>query len=223
MTLTLKGRIIIALLLLLLVGSGGIYLYSRMTGLTLGQIWDRWTAPSAEETVQQAPAGPSDTAIEAQLYKALFSQADLRQQNVTSAVSGGVVTFSGEVETPQLKTALDQIGQQIAGVKQVVNNVTVKSPSPTTPTTVPPATTPPGAATPVDVDEQLSKQVEFTLYQTDAFELKQMVVTTRGSRVRLSGSVRSLAEKLLAERVAKDVKGVTEVVNELEIEVPPKQ
>ncbi|MCS6807110.1 MAG: BON domain-containing protein [Acidobacteriota bacterium] len=221
MRLTLKGRLIIALLLLLLVGGGGIYLYSRLTGLTLSQIWERWTAPSAEEIVQQGSVESSDTSIEAQLYKALFSQADLRRQNVTTVVSGGVVTFSGEVESAELKAALDRLGQQIPGVKQVVNNTTVKSPSATSST--PPATPLPSATTLVDADEQLAKQVEFALYRTDAFELKYMVVTSRGGRIRLSGSVRSIAEKLLAERVAREVKGVTDVVNELTIEVSPQQ
>lgn len=223
MRLTLKARIIIALLLVLVIAGGGLYLYSWATGLTLGQIWDRCKALWAEQASQQSPAQPNDTAIEAQLYKALFSQADLRQQNVITTVSDGVVTFSGEVETAELKAALDRLGQQIPGVKQLINNVTVKSSVPTMPTTVPPVTTRPNAASPVNADEQLAKQVEFALYQTDAFELKYIAVTSRSGRIRLSGNVRNLAEKLLAERVAKDVEGVTEVVNELTIEVPLQQ
>lgn len=223
MKLTLKARILLALLLLLSVAGGGLYLYSWATGLTLGQIWVRWRALWAEQASQQSPAQPSDTAIEAQLYKALFGQADLRRQNVTTTVSGGVVTFSGEVETAELKAALDQLGRQIPGVKQLINNVTVKSSAPTLSATVPSVTPPPNVALPVNADEQLAKQVEFALYQTDAFELKYIAVTSRSGRIRLSGNVRNLAEKLLAERVAKDVEGVTEVVNELTIEVPVQQ
>ncbi|MBI3952068.1 MAG: BON domain-containing protein [Acidobacteria bacterium] len=198
----------LALLFLLLLGGFGIYLYRRYSGLTVSQMWHQLTTPSADQTAEK-PSGPTDAEIKVRLLEALFNQPELRKQNVTFSVSGGVVTFSGEVEAPRYKAALEQLGQQIAGVKKVVNNVTVKAS---------PSASAPGQSAAPDPDQQLAKRVEFALYQTDAFNLKLMTITARDGRVRLSGSVRSLAEKLLAERIAREVEGVSEVINELAIQ-----
>jgi len=208
MKLTLKGRVILALLVLFLFGGTGIYFYSRYSGLTVGQIWHQLATPSAEEATAKG-SGSADAEIKARVLDALWGQAELRKQNITPAVSGGVVTFSGEVDSPQHKAALEQLGRQIPGVKQVINNVTVRMSQSS------------GAAdhaAELDPDRQLAKKVEFALYQTDAFDLKLMTITARDGRVRLSGNVRSLAEKLLAERLAREVEGVTEVINELTIQ-----
>jgi osmotically-inducible protein OsmY len=124
-------------------------------------------------------------------------------------VSGGVVTFSGEVDAPQHQAALEQVGQQIPGVNQVVNNVTVKTPLSNGTT---------GQVTNLNPDKELAEKVEFALYQTDAFDLKLMTIIARAGRVQLSGNVRSVAEKLLAERIAREVDGVTEVINELTVQ-----
>lgn len=202
MRLTLKGRIIVAILFLLLVGGAGVHFYSRYTGLTLSQMWHQLTLPPAPKENEKISLN-SDAEIKARLLEALFNQAELRKQNITFAVAGGVVTFSGEVEALEQQTALSQLGQQIPGVKQVVNNVTLKRP-------------PAGGV--ADPDQELAKKVEFALYQTDAFDVKLMVIKAQTGRVRLSGNVRSLAEKLLAERIAREVDGVTEVVNELVVQ-----
>jgi hyperosmotically inducible periplasmic protein len=208
MKLTLKGRMTLVLLLLLLVALGGLYSYGWYSGLTLGQVAHKLIEGSSEKPAEATTAG-ADTEIKARLLEAVFNQAELRKQNISLTVSGGVVTFSGDVDTPQHKAALDQLGQQIAGVKQIINNVAVKAPL------VAPV---PDPAAQQDVDRQLAEKVEFALYQTDAFELKLMIITARDGRIRLSGNVRSMAEKLLAERIAREVKGVSDVINEVAIE-----
>lgn len=207
MKLTLKGRVVVGLLFLLLFGGVGIHLYSRYSGLTLRQMWSQLTTAPAERAAEKTP-GSTDTEIKTRLLEALFSQAALRKQNIALAVSEGVVTFSGEVDAPHYKVELEQVGQHIPGVKRIINNVTVK---------VPPPRSASGHVAAPDPDQQLAKKVEFALYETDAFDLKLMTITAREGRVRLSGSVRNLAEKLLAERIAREVEGVTEVINELTI------
>jgi osmotically-inducible protein OsmY len=210
MRLTLKGRVILALVFLLLIGGVGIYLYSKFTGRTLDQIRHQLMASFTQEATPAAP-GSADTDIKARLLEAFFNQPELRKQNIAVAVSDGVVTFSGEVDAPRHKAALQQLGQQIAGVKQVIDHISVKAPSSADGTH--PAAEP-------DANQQLAKKVEFALYKTDAFELKTMTVAAQDGRVRLSGSVRNVAEKLLAGRVAREVEGVTEVMNELTIQSP---
>jgi osmotically-inducible protein OsmY len=208
MRLTLKGRIVVAVLFLILFGGAGVHLYSRYTGLTLGQMWHQLTMPSTQKAEEKV-APNSDAEIKTRLLEALFSRPELRKQNIAFAVSGGVVTFSGEVDAPQHQAALEQVGQQIPGVNQVVNNVTVKTPLSNGTT---------GQVTNLNPDKELAEKVEFALYQTDAFDLKLMTIIARAGRVQLSGNVRSVAEKLLAERIAREVDGVTEVINELTVQ-----
>jgi hyperosmotically inducible protein len=65
----------------------------------------------------------------------------------------------------------------------------------------------------------LSRRVQFELYSTGAFDLSHLQVHSQAGRVRLEGSVRSEAERLLAARLAAGVPGVREVANELK---PPE-
>jgi hypothetical protein len=73
--------------------------------------------------------------------------------------------------------------------------------------------TKPLTLTPAD----LAKRVQFELFQTDAFNTRTIQIKAEDGAVTLSGSVRSRAEQLLAERVAQNVSGVKKVVNELKV------
>jgi osmotically-inducible protein OsmY len=59
--------------------------------------------------------------------------------------------------------------------------------------------------------------VEFELYRTNAFNTLTMQIKAEDANVTLSGTVRSRAEQLLAERVAQGVPGVKKVSNELKV------
>ena len=68
-----------------------------------------------------------------------------------------------------------------------------------------------------------AERVEFALYSSGAFDLGRIEVVERaGGEVALRGAVRSRAEQLLAEQLAREVGGVEAVVNELQVraEVP---
>jgi hyperosmotically inducible protein len=210
--LTAKGRVVVGLIVMATLVGGGLTFYSHTSGLSLGQMWGRLMSSSASRPSQITPAIP-DVEIEAHLLKAVLRNAQLRGLAVDVAVSNGVVTFSGEVSTAEQKAAVETLAQPISGVKQIVNNLVVKAPS--TPVSTLPAAGP-------SPDEQLSEVVEFTLYKTDAFDLKQMKIACKDSVVQLSGSARNLAEKLLAERLAREVDGVKGVVNELTLAGPNK-
>jgi osmotically-inducible protein OsmY len=83
--------------------------------------------------------------------------------------------------------------------------------------TEPPAPQP----TPTDVNTDLAKRVEFELYRTGAFDTLGMKITSEGGTVTLSGTVRSQAEILLAERIAQTTPGVQKVVNNLKVVETP--
>jgi hypothetical protein len=69
-----------------------------------------------------------------------------------------------------------------------------------------------------DEEARLASRIEFELFATEAFDLDSIDVAVAGGTVTLSGTVRAEAEKVLAERIAQEVPGVTAVENELRIE-----
>jgi osmotically-inducible protein OsmY len=107
--------------------------------------------------------------------------------------------LSGTVDTAEQRQAVEQIAVR-EGAESVANEIALRPPG---------ETEDPGA--------QLARKVEFELYSTDAFDLRHIEITAGGGEVRLGGSVRSLAERLLAERIARDVAGVDTVVDDLEV------
>ena len=64
---------------------------------------------------------------------------------------------------------------------------------------------------------ELAKRVSFELYSTDAFNTLAIQVKADQGTVTLSGTVRSKAEQLLAERVVQSVSGVKKVTNDLKV------
>lgn len=66
--------------------------------------------------------GPKDDKIGAEVQAKVAAAAP----GATAAVSGGVVTLAGQVESEAAKTQAEQAARAIKGVKNVVNNLTVK-------------------------------------------------------------------------------------------------
>lgn len=69
-----------------------------------------------------------------------------------------------------------------------------------------------------DKQTRLGRRIEFELFTTGAFDMQAIDVAVVDGQVTLSGAVRAEAERVLAERIAEEVAGVTQVVNELRIE-----
>ncbi len=63
----------------------------------------------------------------------------------------------------------------------------------------------------------MARRVEFALFSTRAIDLDLVQVQVDDGVVTLGGVVRSRAEKLLAERTAREVEGVRQVVNNLQV------
>lgn len=149
-----------------------------------------------------------DLEIRASILQALAHSRELGGKNVDVKVENRVVTLSGSVETPAQRNGAEQIARAADGVAGVVNNLAVTNPQA--------ATEPPAAALPpADSNVDLAKRVEFELYRTNAFNTLTMQIKAEDGTVTLSGTVRSRAEQLLAERVAQGVPGAKKVVNEL--------
>lgn len=201
--LTAKGWVLIILILL----GGALVAFSHYADLSSLRLRER-VARLTGRRIGAELRRPSDAEIQVAILKAVLKDPTLRNLPLEIVVSEGAVTVTGVVPTTAERAAMEQLVKSVAGVKTVALHLAISQ-------TTAPARSP--APEKEDADLRLSKEVEFTLYRTDAFDIRTMKVTSREGVVRLSGTVRNLAEKLLAERVAREVEGVREVVNDLEV------
>lgn len=152
-----------------------------------------------------------DLEIRIAILEGLNHSRELAGKNIDVRVENRVVTLSGTVETPAQRSGAEQIARAVDGVAGVTDNLAVSNPEA--------ATEPPAASATATADQtaELSKRVEFELFKTSAFNTETMRIKADGGTVTLSGTVRSRAEQLLAERVAQGMPGVKKVINELKV------
>lgn len=73
---------------------------------------------------------PDDAQVTQQVQSKLNADSGLQGKGVNVQTSAGVVTLSGAVDNDTQRTAAARYASEIAGVKQVVNNLQVGSPAP---------------------------------------------------------------------------------------------
>jgi hyperosmotically inducible protein len=141
----------------------------------------------------------ADLEIKTLVGDAFSKNADLADKHITTDVKGGTVTLGGSVQTLAQKNTADQIAWQVPGVHGLTDNLSVAD----------------AQAVPESADDKLARRVEFELYSTKAISLKTVQIHADHGTITLTGTVLSLAEKLLAEKAAQSVEGVHRVVNNL--------
>jgi len=156
------------------------------------------------------PAGSNpriqDLEIKTALLQGIARSPELAGKKIDVSVDNQVATLTGTVDTAQQRVIAEQIVRAYAGVAGVNNAITAAG-------SVPQAAQPAPAAAESNAD--LAKHVEFELYSTGAFDLATMNIKADNGAISLTGTVRSRAEQLLAERVAQGVPGVKTVSNDL--------
>ena len=132
----------------------------------------------------------------------------MAQFNIAVQTQESIVTLTGRVPSDAAKSAAGQIAQDIAGVKEVRNEIAVDGPAQ-------PATQ--GALV---EDLEIRAAILQALSRSTELGGKSIDVKVSDRKVVLSGSVDTQAQKNGAEQVAGAADGVSAVTNELVVKDP---
>lgn len=149
------------------------------------------------ETVA-APAPPADAEVTRAVESEFWSDELVDANAIDVSTSEGIVTLSGSVDSILAKERADRIAASIVGVRGVINRIDV---------------------TGVERDDdELETAVESALLRDPATDSYEVEVGVTDGRVTLTGTVDSWSEKQLSATVAKGVRGVREIQNEIQID-----
>ncbi len=141
----------------------------------------------------------TDTEIAEAVMNALKWHTAVKEEKIKVKVENSDVKLEGEVDWDFQRTNIRNAIENLTGVRSILNLITVKP-----------------HTTPADVLQKINSAFHRSA-TVDASRIKAEVL---GSKVTLSGKVRSFIEKEDAERAAWYAPGITKVDNKLQIEIP---
>lgn len=141
----------------------------------------------------------TDTEIATMAVQALKAHSAVPHEHIKIKVEDGIVRLTGQVEWPYQRMNAKSTVEQLYGVRAVIDHITIK-PKPT----------------PTSVKQQINK----ALKRSADVNSDNVSVEVKNGFVKLTGTVRSIAEKSDAEQAAWNAPGVLNVENNLEIKEP---
>jgi len=154
---------------------------------------------------EQTPEN-SDAWIAMQAKTALLFRRNVSAVNTEVYVQQGILTLRGEADSQAQKTLTEEYARDIAGVKNVQNEMTVKT-SEGAPQTL---------GEKID-DASITAQIKSSLLWHRATNLRNTKVGTTDGVVTLSGIAENTAERDLVTKLVNDINGVNRVVNNMSV------
>jgi len=139
----------------------------------------------------------NDSEIAAEVVNALKWHTAMQQDKVKVKVENGYVTLEGEVEWDFQRSSAVYMVENLKGVTGISNKIVVK---------------------PTVSLADVKKKITAAFHRHANIDSQKVHIETEGSKVILSGTVRSYAEKKDAENAAWLAPGVSKVENQLEID-----
>lgn len=181
-----------------------------LTG-TVTSLWQKWAAERAALRVAgvravandievQLPAlgARTDADLAREVAEALGWHPGVPADRIEVVVQDGRVTLTGEVDWHHERQAAEEAARSVPGVKEIYNQIALRAVS--------------------SSPETIKEGIERALRRSALVDASLIHVRVEESRVILTGTVRSPAARAEAEATAWRAPGVTEVINELQIE-----
>jgi osmotically-inducible protein OsmY len=140
---------------------------------------------------------------------ALLFHRNVRATKTDVNVTDGVVTLSGEANSQAQKDLTTEYAQDVEGVKDVKNQMTVAKNASKPDRTV---------GEKID-DASITAQVKSSLMSHRSTSALKTKVSTTDGVVTVSGIAKNAAEKSLVTKLVNDIDGVISVVNNMTIEI----
>jgi osmotically-inducible protein OsmY len=167
------------------------------------------TTPAADEGAAQSSSQP-DIWIESKLVTTYTLNPHLNPFRIHVDVTEGVVTLSGKVESGVDRDLAEELARGIEGVKGVTNLIEIDE-------TVPGESAGKRDFADYVNDANVTAKVKSRLLWNSNTEGLRINVSTRNGVVTLAGAVDSAAQRDLATQIARNTRGVENVVSKLDI------
>ncbi len=152
-----------------------------------------------------APVGDrSDSDIQIELKAKLLADSELSGWAINTEVIDGTIIMTGIVDSENLKRKAGKLAKTVAGAKDIENNLAIR---------------PEEAMARKDVasDTAIEKKIKAKYAMEGALRGSRIKVTVKDGSVTLTGTVGSVDQKRVAEKIAKETEGVKQVRNDLEV------
>lgn len=164
------------------------------------------TAVKNEIVIKPTHPEHSDGWMAFKIRSRLLMRGNVSAANTTVSVNEGVVTLRGTVENMAQKELTEVYAREITGVKSVKNDLVLKDMRVATPT----------MGEKID-DASITSQVKYALLSHASTSALKTKVTTNDGSIVITGEAKSDAEKALVTKLAKDIRGVTTVTNNMTV------
>jgi hyperosmotically inducible protein len=136
-----------------------------------------------------------------------LSSNNLGNVSVSQDRDKGVITLTGNVETSDLKTQAETLARQAAPDYTIANEIGVR----------PSGDESQARAVSSNLDSAIEKNFKAAIKAHKALDDQSIDYKAKNGTLVLSGSVKTCAQKIEAESLAKKVPNVQQVVNEIEV------